>query len=164
MEDTNEPIPHWTEAPEAIQRKIQLASEDSVLELASGERTSVRAIGDLEAVREAQRHGYLYTVLTPASDELERLIREEPAAAGRFRSLNSLELRYEREAVREAANAPAVIASVKKRAAEEQEAAAVARKQATIDARTAELIADQRMKAEAKARAQAQREAEQEIA
>lgn len=157
---------HFRNAPPEIQEKIAQAREDSTLIGGDGIPTAVPAIGWSAAIRYSAARGFYIPadeVPTPCTDELARLEREEPLRAGRYHALRSLDLKYEKIAKREAANAERAVLERHVREAEEIEARLRAKREAEVQARTEAILSEQRTKADAKARAAAQRQAETEL-
>jgi hypothetical protein len=97
------PKPHWTEAPEAIRRQIETARRNTSLRTPNGD-VSVLAIGHLNALRLARRHGFAYDpIAMPAHVAVRERESVDPIEACRLRTELGFELKYESIAARESA-------------------------------------------------------------
>jgi hypothetical protein len=167
------PKPHFSTAPEHVQRRMQMVREtDSILRASGGDQTfNVPAAGVFSAMQVAHLAGYAWPiedVPTPVTNALRELEKSrDGAAVANFRVRNSFALNYEDRCVLKARALEhwAAEPSAAEVAEAERPAREAQQREAAIERRTGELaeVAEAKRLAgmRSKAREQAQKEIEQ---
>jgi hypothetical protein len=155
---------HWKEAPESIRRAIESARRDTTLVTPAGP-VAVDAIGQLNALRMARRHGYAYDSINMPAHVAVRA--SDPTGAARLRTQLGFELKYEDIASRESAALERWRQEPSEAEIAEQRTAIRNRESAerALEQRTREIVAEQEKerteKAVTAARAKARKEIDQ---